>query len=84
MSIVTTGNDWIRLGSDQKSQIEKVLLNTSDMYSSIKGIAGNAVPVVGPLELPGADEDESDAWAISNRRRFTPRSPCTWFFAVPG
>lgn len=42
----------------REKQIEKVLLNTSDMYSSIKGIAGNAVPAVRQLELPGAVEDE--------------------------
>ena len=41
----------------REKQIEKVLLNTSDMYSSIKGIAGNAVPAVRLLELPGDDED---------------------------
>ena len=39
----------------REKQIEKVLLNTSDMYSSIKGIAGNALPAVKLLELPGAD-----------------------------
>lgn len=44
----------------REKQIDKVLLNTSDMYSSIKGIAGNAVPSVRLLELPGADDDESD------------------------
>ena len=42
----------------REKQIEKVLLNTSHMYSSIKGIAGNAIPVVRQLELPGALEDE--------------------------
>ncbi len=42
----------------REKQIEKVLLNTSHMYSSIKGIAGNAIPVVHQLELPGALEDE--------------------------
>jgi hypothetical protein len=42
----------------REKQIEKVLLNTSDMYSSIRGIAGNAVPVVKHLELPSAAEDE--------------------------
>ncbi len=41
----------------REKQIEKVLLNTSDMYSSIKGIAGAAVPAVKQLELPGAAED---------------------------
>jgi hypothetical protein len=42
----------------REKQIEKVLLNTSDMYSSIRGIAGNAVPAVRHLELPGAAENE--------------------------
>jgi hypothetical protein len=42
----------------REKQIQKVLLNTSDMYSSIKGIAGNAIPVVRQLELPGADIDD--------------------------
>jgi len=41
----------------REKQIEKVLLNTSDMYSSIRGIAGNAVPAVRHLELPGAAEN---------------------------
>jgi len=36
----------------REKQIEKVLLNTSDMYSSIKGLAGSAIPVVKQLELP--------------------------------
>ena len=44
----------------REKQIEKVLLNTSDMYSSIKGIAGNAVPAVRQLELTGEDEDGED------------------------
>jgi len=42
----------------REKQIEKVLLNTSDMYSSIRGIAGNAVPAVRHLELPGTSENE--------------------------
>lgn len=37
----------------REKQIDKVLLNTSDMYGSIKGIAGNAVQSVSLLELPG-------------------------------
>jgi len=44
----------------REKQIEKVLINTSDMYSSIKGIAGNAVPAVRLLELPEAAEEEED------------------------
>jgi hypothetical protein len=44
----------------REKQIEKVLLNTSCMYGSIRGIAGNAMQSVPLLELP-ADEDEGDA-----------------------
>lgn len=36
----------------REKQIDKVLINTSDMYGSIKGIAGNAVQSVNLLELP--------------------------------
>ncbi|MEE8366649.1 MAG: DUF2130 domain-containing protein, partial [Gammaproteobacteria bacterium] len=36
----------------REKQIDKVLLNTTDMYGSIKGIAGNAVQPVPLLELP--------------------------------
>jgi len=43
----------------REKQIDKVLRNTSDMYSSIKGIAGNAIPVVRRLELPGAEDEDS-------------------------
>lgn len=41
-------------------QIEKVVTNTIDMYSSIKGIAGNAIQSVKALELPGDDEDQQN------------------------
>jgi len=36
----------------REKQIEKVLLNTTGMYGSIKGIAGNAVQSISLLELP--------------------------------
>jgi len=36
----------------REKQIEKVLLNTTGMYGSIKGIAGNALQSVPLLELP--------------------------------
>ncbi len=39
----------------REKQIEKVLLNTTGMYGSIKGIAGNAIQDIGMLEL---DEDQ--------------------------
>jgi hypothetical protein len=40
----------------REKQIEKVLLNTNYMYSSIRGIAGNAIQAVPLLELPEGDE----------------------------
>lgn len=44
----------------REKQIEKVTINTIDMHSSIKGIAGNAIQAVKLLELPGAkDENEN-------------------------
>jgi hypothetical protein len=50
----------ISIWKKREKQIDKVLLNTSHMYSSIKGIAGSAVPAVRQLELPQAiDEEES-------------------------
>ena len=42
----------------REKQIDKVLLNTTDMYGSIKGIAGNAVQAVPLLELPVDDETD--------------------------
>lgn len=36
----------------REKQIKKVLLNTNHMYSSIKGIAGNAVGTIKAFELP--------------------------------
>ena len=41
--------------------IEKVLLNTSGMYGSIRGIAGSAVQAVPLLELD--EEDSTDVLA---------------------
>ena len=40
----------------REKQIDKVLLNTADMYGSIRGIAGNAVQPVPLLELPSDDK----------------------------
>ncbi len=36
----------------REKQIQKVLLNTTQMHGSVKGIAGNAIQSVGLLELP--------------------------------
>ena len=44
----------------REKQIEKVLHNTNFMYSSIKGIAGNAVPEVKLLELTDEEEQQGE------------------------
>ena len=41
----------------REKQIQKVLLNTNNMYSSVRGIAGNAVQSVPQLELAPPDDD---------------------------
>jgi hypothetical protein len=43
----------------REKQIEKVLLNTNSMYSSIRGIAGNAIQAVPLLELPEGDDEDN-------------------------
>jgi hypothetical protein len=45
-----------RIWKEREIQIEKVILNTVDMYGSIKGIAGNAIAPIKYLEL-GDGED---------------------------
>ncbi len=42
-----------RLWSQREKIIDKVLLNTSQFYGSVKGIAGSAIPVISVLDLPG-------------------------------
>ena len=42
----------------REKQIEKVLLNTNHMYSSVRGIAGSAVQPVQLLELSAGEEDD--------------------------
>ena len=49
-----------RIWKMRDKQIEKVMLNTSEMYGSIKGIAGNAIQSVKALELPGGEDEELD------------------------
>jgi hypothetical protein len=49
-----------RIWKQREKQITKVLENTTGMYGSIRGIAGNAVGHIKTLELPYADEDENE------------------------
>ena len=46
-----------KIWSKREKQIEKVLINTTEMVGSIKGIAGNALGDIPLLELPYSDED---------------------------
>ena len=45
-----------RIWKQREKQIEKVIVNTIDMYGSVKGIAGNAVQEVKALELPDVED----------------------------
>ncbi len=45
-----------KLWKQREKQIQKVLLNTSSMYGSVRGIAGNAVQAVPLLELDGGED----------------------------
>ena len=44
----------------REKQIQKVLLNTNFMYSSIKGIAGSAIQPIKQLDLPLEDENSPE------------------------
>ncbi|HNR06526.1 MAG TPA: DUF2130 domain-containing protein [Saprospiraceae bacterium] len=45
-----------RLWAQREKIIDKVLLNTSQFYGSVRGIAGSAIPVISVLDLPGEPE----------------------------
>lgn len=47
-----------RIWKQREKQITKVLDNTTGMYGSIRGIAGNAIGHIKALELPYTEEDE--------------------------
>ncbi len=49
-----------RIWKQREKQIEKVITNTIDMYGSVKGIAGSAIPDVKALELPELDYEIDD------------------------
>jgi hypothetical protein len=45
-----------RIWEKRAKQIEKVISNTSGMYGDLEGLAGNALPSIKILELPGEIE----------------------------
>lgn len=56
MDLVKEKNAINRIWKNREKQIEKVMLNTTHMYGSVKGIAGSAVKSLPLLELPEDDE----------------------------
>tara|TARA_B100000508_G_scaffold140991_1_gene144885 strand:+ start:3951 stop:5207 length:1257 start_codon:yes stop_codon:yes gene_type:complete len=46
-----------RIWKSRDKQLEKVLTNTTNMFGSIKGIAGNAIGNIDSLELGGGNEE---------------------------
>jgi len=49
-------NSMNRIWSQREKQLQKVILNTTGMYGSIKGIAGKAIGTIEYLELPEGEE----------------------------
>ena len=45
-------NAMFRIWNQREKQIQKVLINTTEMYGDIKGIAGHSIPNIRQLELP--------------------------------
>ena len=46
-----------KIWKEREKQLETVLLNTSGMYGSIKGIAGSSVSTIPLLESTGIEEE---------------------------
>ncbi|MCB0481159.1 MAG: DUF2130 domain-containing protein [Flavobacteriales bacterium] len=57
----TEKRSMARIWKSREKQLEKVLLNTVNMYGSIKGIAGSAIANIDALELGGNIEDDDQA-----------------------
>ncbi len=47
-----------KIWKQREKQIDKVVINTIDMYGSIKGIAGNAVQSIPSLELDSGESED--------------------------
>jgi hypothetical protein len=53
-----------KLWKEREKQLEKVLLSTSGLYGSIKGIAGASIGSI-PLLEDGMEEEEAEPKLIS-------------------
>ena len=49
-------NAMQKIWKEREKQLEKVLLNTTNFYGSVKGIAGNAIGDIKLLELGGEND----------------------------
>ena len=49
----------------REKQIEKVMISTTQMYGSIRGIAGSAVQSLPLLELPGSDNAADEIGVVA-------------------
>lgn len=49
-----------KIWKEREKHIDRVLLNTTGFYGSVKGIAGSAVPAVPLLELPEAAAESAE------------------------
>lgn len=56
MGIQREKNSMQKIWKEREKQLEKVLLNTTNFYGSVKGIAGNAIGDIKLLELGGSEE----------------------------
>lgn len=59
MSIVKERMQMEKMWKEREKQLEKVLLNTSGMYGSIKGIAGASVENIPLLDAAAGEEDDA-------------------------
>lgn len=57
MGIQREKNAMTKIWKEREKQLEKVLLNTTNFYGSVKGIAGNAISDIKLLELGGEDDE---------------------------
>jgi hypothetical protein len=53
-------NVFIAITGKREKQIQKVLLNTNNMYNAIKGISGSAIQPIICLELSEQDAEEME------------------------
>ncbi len=53
-------NAMFRIWKQREKQIQRVLINTTEMYGELKGIAGHSIPNIRQLELPIGDNEVFD------------------------